>query len=119
MDTKMTKPAICNTTDKRCEACACTACARGQNAEAKRRANNRDALALLKALARRIKEGEPAAPVTWGHVGSAADIRERLLQVAMSFALGPDGEEAAARRRLEEALCAGDESASESLFDVM
>ena len=37
----------------------------------------------------------------------------------MGFALGPDGDEQAARRRLEEALCTEDEHVGEALIDAM
>jgi hypothetical protein len=57
--------------------------------------------------------------VTWGHVGDAAHVRERLLEIAVSFALGPDGDEQAARRRIEEALCTADEHVGEALIDAM
>jgi hypothetical protein len=57
--------------------------------------------------------------VTWGHVGDAAHVRERLLEIAIGFALGPDGEEQVARSRIEEALCTEDEHVGEALIDAM
>jgi hypothetical protein len=57
--------------------------------------------------------------VTRGHVGDAAHIRERLLEIAIGYALGPDGDEQLARRRIEEALCTDDEHVGEALIDAM
>ena len=57
--------------------------------------------------------------VTWGHVGDAAHVRERLLEIAIGFALAPDGDEQAGRRRIEEALCTEDEHVGEALIDAM
>jgi len=114
-------PEICAHTRTRRKACSCGACARGETPEAKRRANKRDALALLDLIAGCI-ENHPREQVdrlTWGHVGDAAQVRERLMEIAIGFALGPDGDEQAARRRIEEALCAGDEHVGEALIDAM
>jgi len=114
-------PELCAHTQTRREACSCGACARGKTPEAKRRANKRDALALLDLIAGRI-ENHPREQVdrlTWGHVGDADQVRERLMEIAIGFALGPDGDEQAARRRIEEALCAGDEHVGEALIDAM
>jgi hypothetical protein len=54
-----------------------------------------------------------------GHVGDAGHVRERLMEIAVGFALGPDGDEQSARRRIEEALCADDEHVGEVLIDAM
>jgi hypothetical protein len=114
-------PEICAHTKTRREACSCGACARGQTPEAKRRANQRDALALLDLIAGCIENHprEQVDRVTWGHVGDAAHVRERLMEIAIGFALGPDGDEQAARRRIEEALCTEDEHVGEALIDAM
>jgi hypothetical protein len=112
---------ICAQTQTRREACSCGACARGKTPDAKRRANKRDALALLDLIAGCIENHprEQVDRVTWGHVGDAAHVRERLLEIAVGFALGPDGCEQSARRRLEEALCTDDEHVGEALIDAM
>ncbi len=114
-------PAICPQTKTRREACACGACARGKTPDAKRRANKRDALALLDLIAGCIENHprEQVDRVTWGHVGDAAHVRERFLEIAIGFALGPDGDEQAARRRIEEALCTEDDHVGEALIDAM
>jgi len=113
--------AICTQTQTRREACSCGACARGNTPEAKRCANKRDALALLDLIAGCIENHprEQVEHVTWGHVGDAAHVRERLLEIAIGFALAPDGDEQAARRRIEEALCTEDEHVGEALIDAM
>jgi hypothetical protein len=112
---------LCAHTQTRREACSCGACARGKTPEAKRRANKRDALALLDLIAGCIENHprEQVDRVTWGHVGDAAHVRERLMAIAIGFALRPDGDEQAARRRIEEALCAEDEHVGEALIDAM
>jgi hypothetical protein len=114
-------PPICASTGTRGEACACGACARGKSPDAKRRANKRDALALLDLIAGCIENHprEQVDRVTWGHVGDAAHLRERLMEMAIGFALGPDGDERAARRRIEEALCTEDEHVGEALIDAL
>lgn len=113
--------AICTRTRTRREACSCGACARGKSPDAKRRANKRDALALLALIAGCIENypREQVDGVTWGHVGNAAHVRERLMEIAIGFALCPDGKEQDARRRIEEALCADDEHVAEALIDAM
>ena len=113
--------AICTRTQTRREACSCGTCARGKTPDAKRRANKRDALALLDLIAGCLENHprEQVDRVTWAHVGDAAHVRERLLEIAMGFALGPDGDEQAARRRIEEALCTEDEHLGEALIDAM
>jgi hypothetical protein len=113
--------AICSRTQTRSEACSCGACARGKTPDAKRSANKRDALALLDLIAGCIENHpcEQVDRVTWGQVGDAAHVRERLLEIAVGFALGPDGDEQAARRRIEEALCTEDEHVGEALIDAM
>jgi hypothetical protein len=113
--------AICSRTQTRSEACSCGACARGKTPGAKRSANKRDALALLDLIAGCIENHprEQVDRVTWGQVGDAAHVRERLLEIAVGFALGPDGDEQAARRRIEEALCTEDEHIGEALIDAM
>ena len=55
----------------------------------------------------------------WAHVGDAAHLRERLMDIAVGFALGPDGDERDARHRLEEALSVEDEHVSEALIDAV
>ena len=113
--------AICSRTKTRREACACGACARGTPPDAKRRANKRDALALLDLIAGCIENHprEQVDHVTWGHVGDSAHVRERLIEIAIGFALAPDGDEQAARSRIEEALCTDDEDVGEALIDAM
>jgi len=113
--------AICSRTKTRRAACACGTCARGTSPDAKRRANQRDALALLDLIAGCIENHprEQVDRVTWGHVGDAAHMRERLLEIAIGFALGPDGDEQIARSRIEEALCTEDEHVGEALIDAM
>lgn len=113
--------AICTRTQTRREACSCGSCARGTTPDAKRRANKRDALALLDLIAGCIENHprEQTDRVTWGHVGDAAHVRERLLEIAVGFALAHDGDEHAARRRIEEALCTEDEHVGEALIDAM
>jgi hypothetical protein len=113
--------AICSRTKTRPAACACGACARGKTPDAKRRANQRDALALLDLIAGCIENHprEQVDRVTWGHVGDAAHVRERLLEIAIGFALGPDGDEQIARSRIEEALGTDDEHVGEALIDAM
>lgn len=112
---------ICTQTQTRREACSRGTCARGKRPDAKRRANKRDALALLDLIAGCIENHprEQVDHVTWAHVGDAAHVRERLLEIAVGFALGPDGDEQAARRRIEEALCVEDEHVGEALIDAM
>lgn len=113
--------AICTRTNTRSEACCCGACARGATPDAKRSANKRDALALLDLLAGCIENHprEQVEHVTWGHAGDAAHLREKLLELAVSYALGPDGSETDARRRIEEALSEDDEHVGEALIDAM
>ena len=113
--------AICTQTGRRREACSCGGCAHGAKPDAKQRANKRDALALLDLIAGCIENHprEQVDHVTWVHVGDAAQLRERLLEIAMGYALGPDGSEENARRRIEEALCEGDEHLGEALIDAM
>lgn len=118
---KETAPDICTRTQTRREACCCGTCARRKTPDAKRCANKRDALALLDLIAGCIENHprEQLDRATWGHVGDAAHTRERLLEIAIGYALGPDGDEQDARRRIEEALCAGDEEVGEALIDAM
>jgi hypothetical protein len=111
----------CARTQTRTEACACGACARSKSSDAKHRANKRDVLALLDLIAGCVDchPSQPHGDATWGHVGDIAHLRGRLMEIATRFALGPDGDEQAARRRLEEALCAEDEHVGEALIDAM
>lgn len=113
--------AICPRTKTRKEACSCGACARGTSPDIKRRANQRDAIALLDLIAGCIENHprEQVDRVTWGHVGDAAHVRERLLEIAIGYALGPEGDEQLARHRIEEALCTDDEHVGEALIDAM
>lgn len=112
---------VARRTKTRRDACACGACARGVSSDIKRRANQRDALALLDLIAGCIGNHprEQVDGVTWGHVGDAAHVRERLLEIAIGYALGPEGDEQLARRRIEEALCTDDEHVGEALIDAM
>ena len=74
--------------------------------DAKHRTNKRDVLALLDLIAGCV-DNHPSQvfeKATWGHVGSIAYLRGRLMEIATGFALGADGSEEAARRRIEEAL---------------
>ena len=113
--------AICARTKTRAEACACGGCARRQTPDAKHRTNKRDVLAVLDLIAGCVDchPSQPHGDATWGHVGDIAHLRERLMEIAVGFALGPDGDEQAARRRLEEALCTEDEHVGEALIDAM
>ncbi len=63
--------------------------------------------------------GERPDRVHWGHVGSAASLPEKLMELAVGLAIGPDGCEQAARSRLEEALCAADEDVGDALIDAI
>jgi hypothetical protein len=89
--------------------------------EAKYGANKRDVLALLDLIAGCV-DCHPSQPhggdATWGHIADVAHLRARLMEIAIGFALGPDGDEQAARRRIEEALCADDEHVGEALIDA-
>lgn len=113
--------AICGRTNTRIEACACGACARRKSPDDKYRANKRDVLALLDLIAGCVENHPRQAfeHATWGNVGDAAHLRERLMEIAVGFGLGPDGDEQAARRRIEEALCVEDEHVGEALIDAV
>jgi hypothetical protein len=127
MDTRRTNQgqdapvAICARTNTRITACACGACARRRSPDEKYRANKRDVLALLDLVAGCVENHPTQAfdRATWGHVGDAAHLRDRLMGIAVGFALGPDGDEQAARRRIEEALCVDDEHVDEALIDAV
>ena len=113
--------AICTRTRIRREACGCGACARGASPDVKHRTNKRDVLALLDLIAGCV-ENHPRQvfeKATWANVGDVAHLRDRLMEIAVGFGLGPDGDEQAARRRIEEALCAEDENVAEALIDAM
>jgi len=112
---------ICARTQTRSEACACGACTRHQSPDAKHGANKRDVLALLDLIAGCVDchPSQPQGDATWGQVGDIAHLRDRLMEIAVGFALGPDGDEQAARRRIEEALCTEDEHVGEALIDAM
>jgi len=112
---------ICERTHTRTEACACSACARRKAPDDKYRANKRDVLALLDLVAGCVDNHprQPTGEATWGHVGDIAHLRDRLMEIAIGFALGPDGDEQAARRRIEDALCTDDEHVGEALIDAM
>ena len=125
MDTKIPaatpSPATCSRTGTRREACACGSCARGASPDVKHRANKRDVLALLDHIAGCV-DNHPSQVferATWGNVGDIGHLRERLVEIAVGFGLGPDGDEQAARRRIEEALCEEDEHVGEALIDAM
>jgi hypothetical protein len=87
---------------------------------AKYGANKRDVLALLDLIAGCV-DCHPSQPhdcdATWEHVADIAHLRERLMEIAIGFALGPDGEQGA-RRKIEDALCADDDHVSEALIDA-
>ena len=109
---------ICTRTQTRTEACACGAC--GKSPEAKHAANKRDVLALLDLIAGCVETPcQPFERATWGHVGDIAHLRSRLMEIATGFALGPDRDERAAQRRIEEALCAEDDEVGGALIDAM
>lgn len=112
---------ICSRTQTRSDACACGACARRQSPDDKHRANKRDVLALLDLISGCVDchPSQPHGDASWGHVGDIAHVRERLMEIALGFGLGPDGDEHAARRRIEEALCTEDEHVGEALIDAM
>lgn len=113
--------AICNRTQIRRGACACGTCARRESPDAKHAANKRDVLALLDLIAGCV-DNHPSQvfeTATWGRVGDIAYLRERLMEIAIGFALAPDGDESIARDRIEEALCAEDEHVGETLIDAM
>ena len=115
----MDTPSICTRTQTRTEACACGAC--GKSPEAKHAANKRDVLALLDLIAGCV-ENHPSQSferATWGHVGDIAHLRSLLMEIATGFALGPDRDEQAARRRIEEALCTEDDEVAGALIDAM
>ncbi len=120
MDTA-NQPAICPRTGTRTAACACGACTRGSSPDAKHTTNKRDVLALLDLIAGCV-ENHPSQvfeKATWGRVGDIAHLRERLMEIAVGFGLGHDGDEQAARGRIEEALCTEDEHVGEALIDAM
>ena len=112
---------ICARTRTRVEACACGGCARRKSPDAKHAANKRDVLALLNLIAGCVDchPSQPHGDASWGHVGDIAHLRGRLMEIATGFALGPDGDEQAARRRLEEALSTEDEHVGEALIEAM
>ncbi|MCA9557183.1 MAG: hypothetical protein KC583_01355 [Myxococcales bacterium] len=113
--------AICARTQTRSAACACGACARRRSPADKHRANKRDVLALLDLIAGCVDchPSQTFEKATWGNVGDIAHLRGRLMEIAVGFGLGPDGDEQAARRRIEEALCSEDEHVGEALIDAM
>lgn len=113
--------AICARSHTRSEACACGVCARRASPDAKHRANKRDVLALLDLIAGCVDchPSQSQGNATWGHVGDMAHLRSRLMELAVGFGLGPDGDEQAARRRIEEALCTEDEHVGEALIDAI
>jgi len=113
--------AICPRTGTRTSACACGACARRQSPDTKHITNKRDVLMLLDLIAGCV-ENHPSQlfdKATWGHVGDIGHLRERLMEMAVGFGLGPDGDERLARQRLEEALCTEDEHVAEALIDAV
>ena len=119
----MDEPAvsICARTQTRSDACACGTCARRQSPDDKHRANKRDVLALLDLIAGCVDchPSQPHGDATWGHVGDIGHLRGRLMEIAVGFGLGPEGDEQAARRRIEEALCTEDEHVGEALIDAV
>ena len=116
-----TAAAICAGTNTRIEACACGACARRKSPDTKYAANKRDVMTLLDLIAGCV-DNHPRhvfEKATWANVGDIAHLRDRLMEIAVGFAVGPDGEEQAARRRVEEALCTEDEHVGEALIDAV
>ena len=114
------RAAICSRANTRTEACACGVCARRKSPDEKYRANNRDVLALLDLIAG-CAENHPRQvfeKATWANVGDIAHLRDRLMEIAVGFGLGPNGDEQAGRRRIEEALCTEDDVA-EALIDAV
>ena len=112
--------AICERTQTRTGACMCGRCGRG-SPDAKLAANKRDVLALLDLIAGCV-ECHPklvADNATWSLAGDMAHLREQLVAIAASIALGPDGEERAARRGIEDALGASDDDVADALIDAM
>ncbi len=115
------QPAICPRTGTRTESCACGACTRRQSPDAKHAANKRDVLALLDLIAGCV-DNHPSQvfeTATWGRVGDIAHVRARLMEIAIGFGLGPEGDEQEARRRIEETLGTEDDHLGEALIDAM
>ena len=112
---------ICTHTQTRSEACACGFCSRRRSATDKHRTNKRDVLALLDLIAGAVEShpSQPRGEAKWDHVGDMAHLRQGLMEIAVGFALRADGDEDAARRRLEEALGTDDEHVGEALIDAM
>ena len=111
--------AICERTGTRIEACACGGCGQPASPDTKYAANRRDVMALLDLIVG-VVDAHPKTfdKATWGHVGSISDLRGRLMEIAAYFALGRDGEDEPARRRVEEALCAQDERVADALIEA-
>jgi hypothetical protein len=112
---------LCERTQTRTDACACGTCARRKSPDEKYQPNKRDVMALLDLIAGCV-ENHPRhvfEKATWANVGDIAHLRDRLMEIAVGFAVGPDGEEQTARRLIEEALCADDEHVGEALIDAM
>lgn len=112
---------ICARTQTRSDACACGTCAHRQSPTDKHRVNKRDVLALLDLIAGCVDchPSQPHGDATWGHVGDIAHLRDRPMEIAVGFGLGPEGDERAAQRRIEEALCTEDEQLGEALIEAM
>ncbi len=118
--TTTTRSAICDRTQTKTDACLCGRCGRG-SPDAKLATNRRDVLALLELMAGCV-DCHPklvAEKPTWSLAGDTAHLREQLVAIAAGIALGPDGEEGAARRGIENALGADDEDVAEALIDAM
>ena len=116
-----TQASVCARTQTRTESCACGACARRVSANTKYATNKRDVHALLDLIAGCV-DCHPRVPqdaADWGDVGDIAHLRERLMAIAVGFALGADLSETNARRRLEDALCTEDEHVAGALIDSM
>ena len=112
---------LCERTQTRTEACACSTCARRKSPDEKYQPNKRDVMALLDLIAGCV-ENHPRhvfEKATWANVGDIAHLRDRLMEIAVGFAVGADGEEQVARRRIEEALGTDDEHVGEALIDAM
>jgi len=113
--------AICSHTQIRAAACVCGACVRFTTTDTKYKAVKRDVLELLKLLAGCIDchPSHECQEVTWSDVDRTAHLRERLMEMAIGFAVMPDRAETAARRRVEEALCAPVERVEDALIEAL
>ena len=81
--------------------------------------NKRDVMALLDHIAGCV-DNHPLlwTGTDWGNVGDMANIREKLMEIALIFAVSRDNSEDNARRRIEEALDEADEHLTEALIEA-